>query len=150
MEKEQNNGSVHNSTVGNDVVNDQAVAADISARDEYNPNWSKQQKKTPRALPSTYESGNVVNAHKALQVALHDIIHETLQDVVQQTVQDALDSYDFGDWVTSALDNYDFDSIVSEVIDNHNFDDIVGEAMEDRFGELFRQHVRRLYINCER
>lgn len=150
MEKEQNNGSVHNSTVGSDVANDQAVAADISARDEYNPNWSKQQKKTPRALPSTYESGNVVNAHKRLQVALHDIIQETLQDVVQQTVQDALDSYDFGDWVTSALDNYDFDSIVSEVIDNHNFDDIVGEAMEDRFGELFRQHVKRLYINCER
>jgi hypothetical protein len=150
MEKEQNNGSVHNSTVGSDVANDQAVAADISARDEYNPNWSKQQKKKPRALPSTYESGNVVNAHKRLQVALHDIIQETLQDVVQQTVQDALDSYDFGDWVTSALDNYDFDSIVSEVIDNHNFDDIVGEAMEDRFGELFRQHVKRLYINCER
>ena len=150
MEKEQNNGSVHNSTVGSDVANDQAVAADISARDEYNPNWSKQQKKTPRALPSTYESGNVVNAHKRLQVALDDIIQETLQDVVQQTVQDALDSYDFGDWVTSALDNYDFDSIVSEVIDNHNFDDIVGEAMEDRFGELFRQHVKRLYINCER
>jgi|TARA_R100001163_G_C4911608_1_gene95709 hypothetical protein len=160
MEKEQNNAVPSSSANGSadTVVGDEGVAADISARDEYNPNWSKQQKKTPsvytggsaRALPSTYESGNVVNAHKRLQVALDDIIQETLQDVVQQTVQDALDSYDFGDWVTSALDNYDFDSIVSEVIDNHNFDDIVGEAMEDRFGELFRQHVKRLYINCER
>jgi len=118
MEKEQNNGSVHNSATGNDVADDQAVAADISARDEYNPNWSNQ-------LP---------HAHKALQIAL--------QNVVQQTVQDALDSYDFGDWVTSALDNHDFD--------NHNFDDIVGEAMEERFGELFRQHVKRLSIDCER
>ena len=92
MEKEQNNGSVHNSAVGSDVADDQAVATDISARDEYNPNWSKQP----------------TNAHKALQVALHDVIQETLQDVVQQAVQDALDNHDFGDWVASALDNYDF------------------------------------------
>ena len=65
MEKEQNNGSVHNSATGSDVADDQAVAADISARDEYNPNWSNHQKKKP-------------NAHKALQIALHDVIQETV------------------------------------------------------------------------
>jgi len=140
MKKEQNNGSVHNSATGSDVADDQAVAADISARDEYNPNWKHNYDASIRQT----------NAHKALQIALHDVIQETIQNVVQETVQDALDSYDFGDWVTSALDNYDFDSIVGEVVDNHNFDDIVGETMEERFGELFRQHVKRLSIDCER
>ena len=194
MEKEQNNGSVHNSATGNDVADDQAVAADISARDEYNPNWSKQQKKTP----SVYTGGSVrafksTNAHNTLQIALHDVIQETVQNViqetvqnaVQQTVQDALDNYDFNSIVGEVVDNHNFDDvarIVGEVVDNYNFDDIisdaldnhdfesvvgeivenydfgnsalfsivVGDVMEDRFGELFRQHVKRLYINCER
>lgn len=143
MEKEPNNAVPSSSANGsaNHVVGDEGVAADISARDEYNPNWKHNYDASVRQT----------NAHKALQIALYDVIRETVQDqetvqdIIQETVQDVIQES-----VQDALDNHDFDNIVSEVIDNHNFDDIVGEAMEDRFGELFRQHVRRLYINCER
>ena len=148
MEKEQNNDSVHNCATGSNVADNQGVAADISARDEYDPNWSNRQKNMADALRST-------KAHKALEIALHDVIQETVSTVtgkgfIANEVNKAMDMYAFDDWITSALDNYDFDGIVSEAIDNYNFDEIVAEVMEERFGELFRQHIKRVYINCER
>jgi hypothetical protein len=148
MEKEQNNDSVPNFATGNNVADNQGVAADISARDEYDPNWSNRQKNMADALRST-------KAHKALEIALHNVIQETVSTItgkgfIANEVNKAMDSYAFDDWITSALDNYDFDNIVSETIDNYNFDEIVAEVMEDRFGELFEQHVKRLSLFCER
>ena len=149
MEKEQNNGSVHNSATGSDVADDQAVAADISARDEYNPNWKHNYDASIRQT----------NAHKALQIALQDVIHETITTEVtkaiqnynfSQHVQDALDVHDFSQHIQDVLDDHDFNDIVSDALDNYDVDSVVTDVMEDRFGELFRQHVKRLSIDCER
>ena len=136
MEKEQNNGSVHNSATGSDVADDQAVAADISARDEYNPNWKHNYDASIRQT----------NAHKALQIALHDVIHETITTEVTKAIQ----NYNFSQHVQDALDDHDFNDIVSDALDNYDVDSVVTDVMEDRFGELFRQHVKRLSIDCER
>ena len=136
MEKEQNNGSVHNSATGSDVADDQAVAADISARDEYNPNWKHNYDASIRQT----------NAHKALQIALHDVIHETITTEVTKAIQ----NYNFSQHVQDALDDHDFNDIVSDALDNYDVDSVVTDVMEDRFGALFRQHVKRLSIDCER
>ena len=136
MEKEQNNGSVHNSATGSDVADDQAVAADISARDEYNPNWKHNYDASIRQT----------NAHKALQIALQDVIHETITTEVTKAIQ----NYNFSQHVQDALDDHDFNDIVSDALDNYDVDSVVTDVMEDRFGELFRQHVKRLSIDCER